>query len=110
MRIGTAYTDPRVEQAIEAGEAGMEAATDHADARLLLTVDKVIAELNATGKPWSANDARDAVPVAAAHLVGPRVHAAALRRPREMRKVRMTRSTLLSTKGAWIAVWQGVTS
>lgn len=33
--------------------------------------------------------------------------AAALRKPREMRKVDMKRSALLSTRRAWIAVWQG---
>lgn len=101
-------TTTRVAEAIAAGEQGMQAVTDHADSRLVLAVDAKIAEYNATGMPWSANDCRDAVPVAAAHLVGPRVHAAALRKPQEMRRVGMTRSTLRSTHGAFIAVWQGV--
>lgn len=89
-------------------DQGMAQTTDHADPRLILAVDKVIADLNATGMPWSANDARDLLPVVAGPLVGARVHAASMRRPRECRKVGMTRSSLLSTRSAFIAVWQGV--
>ncbi|MCF6376929.1 hypothetical protein L2K70_04875 [Nocardioides KLBMP 9356] len=103
-------TDTRVAAAIAAGEEGMATVENGADPRLIAEVDAKIAELNATGEKWSANDCRDLVSVAAASLVGPRVHAAALRRPREQRKVGMTRSTLLSTKGAWIAVWEGCAS
>ena len=66
-----------------------------------------IAEANATGKRWTADDIRDALPVVAGPLVGARIRAAALRKPREMRKVSMKRSALLSTRRAWIAVWQG---
>lgn len=91
-------------------DEGMAQTTAATDPRLILTVDKVIADLNATGRRWSANDCRDLLPVVAGPLVGARVRAAAMRRPVEMRKVGMTRSSLLSTRSAWIAVWEGVAS
>ena len=87
-------------------DQGHATTTHAADPRLVLTVDRVIAEANATGKRWTADDIRDALPVVAGPLVGAR-RAAALRKPREMRKVDMKRSALLSTRRAWIAVWQG---
>ncbi len=93
-----------------ARDAGIEQATNAADPRLILAVDRVIAMHNASGLRWSANDIRDALPIVAGPLVGARVRAAAMRRPVEMRKVGMTRSSLLSTHKAWIAVWQGVSS
>lgn len=102
--------DDRVSLAIAAGDEGMTVATDHADPRLVLMIDAKIAELNASGKPWSANDLRDALPVVASALVGSRVKAASMRVPREMVAVRRTRSTLLSTHGAFIVVWRGVES
>ena len=89
-------------------DEGMAAAEAAADPRLVLMVDAKIAEANASGMPWSANDIRADLPVVASALVGGRVRAAAMRRPREMRKVNMTRSDLPSTRHAWIAVWQGV--
>lgn len=89
-------------------DLGHATTTHAADPRLVLTVDRVIAEANATGKRWTADDIRDALPVVAGPLVGARIRAAALRKPREMRKVDMKRSALLSTRRAWIAVWQGV--
>lgn len=89
-------------------DLGHATTTHAADPRLVLTVDRVIAEANATGKRWTADDIRDALPVVAGPLVGARIiRAAALRKPREMRKVDMKRSALLSTRRAWIAVWQG---
>lgn len=88
-------------------DAGMAATENAADPRLLLAVDAKIAEFNATGDRWSANDLRDALPIVAGPLVGARVRAAAMRRPTEMVKVGMTRSSLLSTHKAWIAVWVG---
>ena len=91
-------------------DQGHACTTAAADPRLVLTVDRVIAEANATGKRWTADDIRDALPVVAGPLVGARIRAAALRKPREMRKVDMKRSALLSTRRAWIAVWQGVAS
>lgn len=91
-----------------ARDAGMEQTTNHADPRLNLAVDKVIADFNATGMPWSANDIRDALPVVAGPLVGARVRAASMRKPREMVPVRKTRSSLRSTHAKEITVWQGV--
>lgn len=91
-------------------DLGHATTTHAADPRLVLAVDKVIAEACATGKRFSANDIRDALPVVAGPLVGARIRAAALRKPTEMRHVGMTRSSLLSTRSAWIAVWQGVAS
>jgi hypothetical protein len=96
--------------ATEARDAGMAEAENAADPRLVIMIDAKIAELNATGEPWSANDAREAFPVVSSGLVGARVHAAALRRPAEMVRVGMVRSTLVSTKRAWIAQWRGVQS
>lgn len=97
-----------VRQAVVARDLGMQAAEDHADPRTVLMIDAKIAELNATGEPWSANDCRAAMPAVRPGLIGARVHAAALRRPVEMVRVGMVRSTLVSTKRAWIAQWQGV--
>lgn len=91
-----------------ARDAGMAQAESAADPRLQLAVDKVIADANASGERWSANDIRDRLPVVAGPLVGASVRSTAMRRPCQMRKVGMTRSTLLSTHSAWIAVWQGV--
>jgi len=95
-----------IAEATAARDEGMQTAENAADPRLILAIDKVIAELNASGMPWSANDAREAMPTVSSGLVGARVHAAALRKPAEMVRVGMTRST----KRAWIAVWQGVGS
>jgi hypothetical protein len=89
-------------------DAGMEAAEAAADPRLVLMVDNVIADLNASGRKWSANEARDLLPVVAGPLVGARVRAAAMRRPVEMVSVGRVKSTLLSTHSAEIRVWQGI--
>jgi predicted house-cleaning NTP pyrophosphatase (Maf/HAM1 superfamily) len=101
-------TDTRVLAARTARDEAMQAASDHTDARLVLTVDKVIADLNASGKPWSVNDARDALPVACSGLVGARVKAASMRRPVEMVKVGEEPSTLRSTHAKGVARWIGV--
>lgn len=93
-----------------ARDQGMHQTTAHTDPRLILTVDKVIAVACATGRPFSANDIRDALPVVAGPLVGARVKAASMRLPQEMRHVGWTRSSLRSTHAKPIAVWQGVTS
>lgn len=91
-----------------ARDAGIAQATNAADPRLILAIDRVIAMHNASGLPWSANDIRDALPVVAGPLVGARVRAAAMRKPTEMVPVRKTRSSLRSTHAKEIAVWQGV--
>ena len=89
-------------------DEGMAATTHAADPRLILAVDKAIAEFNATGMPWSANDLRDALPVVAGPLIGARVRAAALRKPTEMVKVGLTPSSLRSTHAKEVAVWVGI--
>ena len=89
-------------------DAGIEQATNAADPRLILAVDAVIAQFNATGEPWSANDIRDLLPVVAGPLVGARVRAASLRKPREMEAVGWTRSSLRSTHAKPLVRWRGV--
>lgn len=101
-------SDTRVAAARTARDESMQAASDAADVRLVLTVDKVIAELNASGRPWSVNDARDALPVVCGGLVGARVKAASMRRPVEMVKVGEEPSTLRSTHAKSVVQWQGV--
>jgi hypothetical protein len=91
-------------------DLGHALTTEHADPRLVLAVDRAIAAANASGSRWSANSIRDALPIVAGPLVGARIRAAAMRKPTEMRRVGMTRSSLLSTRSAWIAVWQGTPS
>lgn len=91
-------------------DLGHALTTNAADPRIVLAVDLVIARWAASGKRFSANEIRDDLPVTHGPLVGARIRAAAMRRPVEMRKVGMTRSSLLSTRSAWIAVWIGVPS
>lgn len=89
-------------------DAGMAATENASLPHHIAEVDKVIAELNATGMPWSANDLRDSLPIVRRPLVGARVRAAAMRRPIEMVKVGRTPSSLRSTHAKDIIVWQGV--
>lgn len=96
-------TDPRVTTALAAAEEGMNLASDHADTRLRLAVDKAIAEAIASGEVWSANDIRDRLPVVCSGLVGARVDAA--RKRGEIRWVGEERSTLRSTRGKRIGKW-----
>ena len=88
-------------------DAGMQAAEDHADPRVILAIDAAIDDLNASGKPWSANDLREIAPTAGP-LIGARVRAAATRRPREMVRVGYVPSDLPSTHAHPIALWVGV--
>lgn len=90
-------------------DSGHACTTAAADPRLVLAVDRVIAEANASGKRWTADDIRDQLPVVAGPLVGARIRAAALRKPVEMRKVGMRPSDLRSARRAYVAIWQGVT-
>src|SRR5687768_11624888 len=92
----------------QARDGGMAAAENAADPRVILIIDGLIAEYNDRGLHWSANDIRERVPVSAGPLVGARVRAAAMRRPREMVKVGEEPSTLRSTHAKNVAVWKGV--
>lgn len=97
--------------AAEAGrDEGMAATENAADPRVMAAIDDMIAEFNWTGSPWSVNNLRNILPVADHRLIGARVRAAAMRRPREMTKVGSTPSNLASTHTKDIAVWCGVRS
>lgn len=88
-------------------DQGIATAEQAADPRVILTIDALIAEANASGKPWSANDIRDRVPMCNQGLVGGRVRAAALRRPVEMVQIGTTPSSLRSTHAKDLARWVG---
>lgn len=103
-------TDARVTAAVAAGDEGMQQATDAEDHRMVLTLDKAIAEANASGEVWSSNTLRDRFPAVNPKVLGARIKAASMRTPREMVAVGRERSTLLSTHGAFVTRWQGVTS
>lgn len=99
----------RVETAPErARDEALAQATNAADPRLVLMVDAAIAEANASGQPWSANDIRDRLPVVASGLVGARVKAASMRRPTEMVAVGSEPSTLRTTHAKPVTRWVGV--
>lgn len=89
-------------------DRGIALAEAYADPRIILAIDAVIAEFNASGRPWSANDVRDRLPVSSQPLVGARVRAAATRRPVEMVRVGYEPSSLPSTHAHPVAVWRGV--
>jgi hypothetical protein len=89
-------------------DQGIALAEQAADPRLILMIDDKIAELNASGRAWSANDLRDMLPVVAGPLIGARVRAAATRRPVEMEEVGRVPSSLRSTHAHKIALWRGV--
>lgn len=103
-------TDPRVAAAVAAGDDGMQQATDAEDPRLVLALDKAIAEANASGEVWSSNTLRDRFPAVNPKVLGARIKAASMRSPQEMRAVGRERSTLLSTHGAFVTRWKGIDS
>ena len=90
-------------------DAGMAKSEQAADPRVIVIIDALIEAANGSRKPWSANDIRQAMPTTQSRgLVGARVNAAAMRRPRVMVKVGEEPSDLNSTHGKKIAVWVGV--
>ena len=91
-------------------DEGMALAEQGADMRVVAIIDRLIAWANGTGKEWSANTIRAGLPASSQGLVGARVNAAAMRRPRVMRRVGWVASNLPSTHGKPIAVWKGVQS
>lgn len=101
-------TDARIAAAVTAGEDGMQQATDAEDPRLILALDKAIADANASGEVWSSNTLREQFPAVNPKVLGARIKAASLRLPREMVAVGRERSTLLSTHGAFVCQWRGV--
>lgn len=99
---------------------GQDAATNAADMRVVALVDAEIARLNATGREWSANTARAAMPTCSPGLIGSRVKAALMRGDMApvwegcagcgTRRLKEVPSTLLSTRGKRIVVYRGVAS
>lgn len=99
-------TDTRVLEARTARDDGMAAATNHADARLVLAVDQVIAEAIESGEPFSSNTIRDRMPTVRPGLIGARVKAASMRSEPRLARVGEEPSTLKSTHAKPAAVWQ----
>lgn len=91
--------------ATEARDAGMRQAEDHADPRLILAIDKVIAEAIESGEPFSSNTIRHLFPTVRSGLVGSRVHAATLRKEPRLVKVGEEPSTLKSTHAKPVGIW-----
>lgn len=91
--------------ATQARDAGMADAENAADPRLILAIDKVIAEAIASGEPFSANSIRDRMPTVRPGLIGARVKAASMRKEPKLTKVGEDTSTLRSTHAKPVAVW-----
>lgn len=88
--------------------AGMAAAENAADMRVIALIDAEIDRANASGQEWSANQIRAALPTCSPGLVGARIRAASMRRPVEMVAVGWERSSLPSTHGKPLVKWRGV--
>lgn len=88
-----------------ARDAGMAEAENAADVRLILAVDKVIAEAIASGEPFSSNTIRHLMPTVRSGLIGARVKAASMRSEPRLVKVGEEMSTLKSTHAKPVAVW-----
>lgn len=97
----------RIHAAEAARDEGIARAEQHADPRLIVMIDALIAEMNASGEAWSTNSLRDRLPANAGPLVGARVRAAATRRPVEQVRVGYVPSDLPSTHSHPIALWIG---
>lgn len=88
------------------GMARTQAADDDRGGWDTKVIDKAIEHLNASRRPWSANDLRELLPHVRQPLIGRRVSSFAGRRL--MMKVDREPSTLASTHNHEIAVWVGV--
>lgn len=89
-----------------ARDEAMEAATNAADPRLVLMVDKVIAEAIESGEPFSANSIRSRMPTVRSGLIGSRVKAASMRKEPRLVCVGDEPSDLKSTHAKPIFRWQ----
>lgn len=98
-------TDTRIAEAEAARDQGMDAATNAADMRLVLAVDKVIAEAIESGEPFSSNTIRDRMPTVRPGLIGARIKAASMRKEPALVKVGEEPSTLKSTHAKPVARW-----
>ena len=84
---------------------GQHQAESAADMRVVAMVDKVIADAIDSGRVFDCNEIRDLMPTTQSRgLVGARVDAA--RKRREIEACGFIRSTLPSTRGAWIKRWR----
>ncbi|NGZ99428.1 hypothetical protein G5V59_00385 [Nocardioides sp. W3-2-3] len=100
----------RVDEGRAAAAAGQAQVEQHADPRVMLTIDAAIERAIASGRRFSANSIRDQFPVSDEHLIGARVASFAKRRVDGhplMVRVAYEPSTLKSTKGHDIKVWLG---
>lgn len=89
-------------------DAGMAQATEHADPRVVLAIDAVILAAIATGKAFTADDIRSALPtVTSPGLVGARMRSFAGRKPMVMQSIGYVRSTHPATRRAVIRIWVG---
>lgn len=98
-------TDSRIAAAEAARDQGMTTATNAADARLVLTVDKVIAEAIESGQPFSSNTIRDRMPTVRPGLIGARIKAASMRKEPRLVCVGEEPSTLKSTHAKPVKRW-----
>lgn len=102
--------EQRLAEARAARDEGMQQARDHADPRVILSIDAAIEKAIASGRRFSANDIRDQFPVASQGLVGDRFTTFVKRRIDGrplMVAVGRTASTLKSTHNHEIKVWLG---
>jgi hypothetical protein len=99
-------TDTRIAEARAARDEGIQVASDAADVRLALAVDRVIDQAIATGEPFSANTIRDRMPTVRPGLIGSRVKSASMRSEPRLACVGEELSTLKSTHAKPISVWQ----
>lgn len=86
---------------------GQHQAESAADPRVIAAIDAAIARHAKSGLRFSANTIRDEFPTTSSRgLVGARVDAAR-KRGELIATDQRVRSTLLSTRGAWLTVWIG---
>ena len=95
-----------VREAVAARDEGMDAATNAADMRIVLAVDKVIADAIESGEPFSSNSIRHRMPTVRPGLIGARIKAASMRKEPRLVRVGEEPSTLKSTHAKPVAVWQ----
>ena len=98
---------PAVREALEAFNAAVFE-DERADAIDKLVIDRVIEHWASLGVPFSANNLRDDLPAVRLALVSRRLIAAQNRRL--IKAVGFTRSTLRSTHGAHVRVYEPVDS
>lgn len=109
MRIISAPVTPELRARVDAAFAAYHASVavhGAADAWDRSVIDKVIDAFVSQGRPFSANDMRELLPVVRKCLVGARLNS--YQRRGLIRRVGITPSSLQSTKGAHVAVYAPV--